>query len=165
MQYWIKALNDGIVRQSPLPPDMWGTWNGNNPAHAWVQYAWDQPVTLNETRIYFFNDQPAGSGIGVAPPKAWHLEYLKDGQWAPIAATYPTDMDRFNAVSFAPVTTTCLRAVFDASTKDGSNAAVAVQEWEALAPDAQPVKVATGPAPKGLPDEISLSTAFKESVL
>ena len=141
-QYWIKALNDGIVRQSPLPPDMWGTWNGNNPPQAWIQYAWDRPVTVNESRIYFFNDQPAGSGIGVAPPRAWHLEYLQDGQWQVINATYPIEMDGYNDVTFAPVTTTCLRAVFDASSKDGTSAAVAVQEWEALAPQAQRVEVA-----------------------
>ncbi len=151
VQYWIKALNDGIVRTSPLPPDMWGTWNGHNPAQAWIQYAWDKPVTLNGSRIYFFNDQPAGSGVGVAPPKAWHLEYLKGGRWQAIKATYTTDMERFNDVAFAPVTTTCLRAVFDASAKDGTNAAVAVQEWEALAPHPQTVKLA-GPAPgKGCP--------------
>ncbi len=42
----------------------------------------------------------------------------------------------------APVTTTCLRAVFDASTKDGTHAGVGVQEWEALTPQAAPVKLA-----------------------
>lgn len=141
-QYWIRALNDGIVRQSPLPPDMWGTWNGHNPPKSWVQYGWDAPVTLNGARLYFFNDQPAGSGIGVAVPKAWHLEYLKDGQWTPIAADYPVAENAFNTVSFTPITTTCLRAVFEASSKDGTYAGVAVQEWEALAPRPRPVKIA-----------------------
>lgn len=144
VQYWIHALNDGIVEESPLPPDMWGTWNGDNPPKPWVQYSWDTPVTLNGARIDFFNDQPAGSGVGVAVPKAWHLEYLNAGKWQAIAGTYPTESGQFNAVSFAPVTTTCLRAVFDASTADGTYAGVGVQEWEALAPTAQPVTLATG---------------------
>jgi hypothetical protein len=141
VQYWIKALNDGIVRPAPLPPDMWGTWTGNNPPHAWIQYSWDRPVTLDESRIWFFNDQPAGSGIGVGPPRAGPLEYLRDGRWRPIEAAYTTAMNRFNDVRFTPVTTTGLRAVFDASSKDASYAGVAVQEWEALTPRPRMVRV------------------------
>jgi hypothetical protein len=40
VQYWIKALNNGIVRENPLPPDMWGSWTPNNPAHQWSEYQW-----------------------------------------------------------------------------------------------------------------------------
>src|SRR3546814_1435004 len=32
VQYWIRALNDGKVRKNPLPPEMWGSWTGKNPA-------------------------------------------------------------------------------------------------------------------------------------
>lgn len=148
-QYWIKALNDGIVKQSPLPPDMWGTWNGNNPAKSWIEYRWDAPVTLTGSRIYFFNDQPAGAGVGVAVPAAWHLEYLAAGKWQTVkAANYPVATGKYNDVAFFPITTTCLRAVFDASTKDGTHAGVAVQEWEALTPEANPVKLAGAQAGK-----------------
>ncbi|HWU50493.1 MAG TPA: family 43 glycosylhydrolase [Asticcacaulis sp.] len=151
VQYWIKALNDGVVRQSPLPPDMWGTWNGHNPPQPWIQYGWDKPVTLNGSRIWFFNDQPAGAGDGVAVPRAWRLDYLKDGVWTPIPAAYPTLEDAWNTVSFAPITTTCLRAVFEASSKDGSYAGVGVQEWEALAPEVQSVRLAAPGATGGCP--------------
>ena len=47
VQYWIKALNDGIVRENPLPPDMWGSWSRHNPPHQWIEYAWSRPETLN----------------------------------------------------------------------------------------------------------------------
>jgi hypothetical protein len=43
-------------------------------------------------------------------------------------------MRRFLDVSFAPIRTQCLRAVFEASGQDGKYAAVAVEEWEALTP-------------------------------
>lgn len=135
VQYWIAALNDGKVRANPLPPEMWGTWNANNPKQAWVEYRWDQPVTINGTRIQFFADQPAGSGIGVAPPAAWHLEYW-DGGWKPVSAVYGTTPGIFQQAGFAPVTTRCLRAVFDAS-GTGPHAGVGVQEWEVLAPAAR----------------------------
>lgn len=142
LQYWKKALNDGIVRANPLPPDMWGTWTGNNPPESWVAYLWSQPVRFNATRIRFWNDQPAGSGIGVAPPKDWHLEYCDGKDWKAVEATspYATDTDHFVEVSFKPVTTKCLRAVFTASSASGSTAGVAVEEWETLAETAMVIE-------------------------
>lgn len=139
VQYWIGALNDGIVRSAPLPPDMWGSWTGANPPRPWVEYRWAAPVTLTESRIRFFADQPAGSGEGVAPPAAWHLEYWNKG-WKPVAGArgYGTRTDRFETVRFPAIRTRCLRAVFDASSHGGSVAGVGVEEWEALAPDAAP---------------------------
>ncbi|WP_031236578.1 family 43 glycosylhydrolase [Asticcacaulis sp. AC460] len=147
VQYWLRALNDGKVRMAPLPPDMWATWTPDNPKQQWAQYNWDQPVVLNGARIQFWGDQPAGSGVGVAPPKAWHLEYWTGSAWSAIAAEYPT-ADGFNSVSFAPVTTKCLRAVFDASTDGKTFAAVAAQEWEALTPEATVVTPVKGMASK-----------------
>ncbi|WP_404337651.1 family 43 glycosylhydrolase [Sphingomonas sp. MMS12-HWE2-04] len=137
LQYWIGALNDGKVRANPLPPEMWGTWNGKNPQNAWVEYRWRKPVTIDGSRIYFFADQPAGSGIGVAPPASWHLEYW-DGAWKPVAAAggYGAVPGAFQDVRFAPVTTRCLRAVFDASRANGTSAGLGVEEWEVLAPRA-----------------------------
>lgn len=138
VQYWLRALNDGKVHANPLPPDTWGTWSPNNPAQQWALYQWDKPVTLNGARIRFWADHPAGAAEGVAPPRAWHLEYWTGSGWAAVAGAsgYPAGMDGFNAVSFAPVTTRCLRAVFDASGDGKTWAAVAAQEWEALAPEA-----------------------------
>jgi hypothetical protein len=148
VQYWTKALNDGIVRPAPLPPDMWGTWIGNqNPAQPWIAYLWTRAVSLNGSRIYFWNDHPAGSGDGVAPPKSWHLEYCSGKDWLPVKATsaYGTATNRWVAVSFEPVTTRCLRAVFDASSSGSATAAVAVQEWEALAVNPMEIVLPTQP--------------------
>lgn len=153
VQYWIGALNDGVVHANPLPPDMWGSWTGKHSAGQWLEYQWDKPVTLNGARIRFWNDQPAGSGVGVAPPKTWRLEYWTKGVWQPVKvrAVYGTAADRFNAVTFAPVTTRCLRAVLDASSDGKTYAALAVQEWEALAPQATKVTVALRNAPAASP--------------
>jgi hypothetical protein len=136
VQYWIKALNDGIIRANPLPPDMWCTWTPHNPATQWIEYDWDHPVTLNETRIYFWDDHPAGANEGVAPPASWTLEYWNGSDWLPVpnATAYTTDLGRFNEVRFDTVTTARLRATFRASGGDGHYAAVAVQEWETLTP-------------------------------
>jgi hypothetical protein len=136
VQYWIKSLNDGVVRPNPLPPDMWSSWTQHNPATQWIQYEWAKPVTLAGSRIVFWSDHRAGSSVGVASPAAWHLEYQSAGQWRTVsnATGYASTVGSFVDVTFDRATTRCLRAVFDASGGDPQYAAVAVQEWEALAP-------------------------------
>jgi len=148
VQYWIKSLNDGSTRNAPLPPDLWGSWSPNNPASQWIEYRFDKPVALDGARIRFWGDQPAGSGIGVAPPKSWRMEYW-DAGWKPVREPkgFGTGVDDFEAAAFAPVTTRCVRAVFDASSAGGTYAGLAVQEWEVLAPTIQPPGVGSGSAP------------------
>jgi hypothetical protein len=139
LQYWINALNDGIVRENPLPPDMWGSWTPSNPPSQWIQYTWSKPVTFDASTMVFWADHPAGADEGVAPPAAWHLEYWSNGRWKPVAnaGVYGTDVGSPVSVTFTPVTTPCLRAVFEASGAGSRHAALAVQEWEALAPKAE----------------------------
>lgn len=149
VRFWIKALNDGITKPSPLPPDMWGSATTDNPDHQWIEYRWDQPVTVNGSRIWFWADQPAGSETGTAPPQDWQLFYW-DGDWKPISSreAYGTAPGQFQDVDFPPITTRCLRAVLNASGKNGRYAGLAVQEWEVLAPEAQePRQSGVQPAP------------------
>lgn len=150
VRYWLAALNDGIVRAIPLPPDMWGSRAG--PARQWIAYRWDAPVTLNGARMRFWADQAVGSRTGIAPPKRWWLEYW-DGSWKPIrgARGYGTGVDGFESASFKPVTTRCLRAVFETSGDARGHAGVAVQEWVALAPHKQAVVTRNPAAPPAPP--------------
>jgi hypothetical protein len=150
VQYWIKALNDGIVRSNPLPPDMWASWTPHNPPSQWIQYEWAKAITLDGSRILFWSDHRKGANVGVAPPAAWRLEYFSGGKWLPVAnaSGYPTTMGSFVDVNFDPVTTRCLRAVFNASGDGQQYAAIAVEEWEALAP-----ALVTPSALKGLTPE------------
>jgi len=137
LQYWLQSINDEKFPDDPLPPQMWATWKHDQiPARAWLQYAWDQPVLLNGARLWFWADHPAGAQEGVAPPAAFHLEYAKGGRWLPVEIVHHDTVraGKFVAVDFKPIATACLRAVFDASAKNGNVAAVAVEEFEALAP-------------------------------
>ncbi|WP_083949470.1 family 43 glycosylhydrolase [Herbidospora yilanensis] len=146
-QYWIKSLNDEIVRPNPLPPDMWGTWTGNNPPQQWAQYTWDQPMRISGSQIDFWNDSAQGTGVGVAAPASWKIQYwnLATNQWAdvPNPSGYPTSTSGFQNTNFDPVTTTQVRATFNASTNGSTYSGVAVEEWKILA--AQPDSV-TPPA-------------------
>jgi hypothetical protein len=136
VQYSIKALNDGTVRPNPLPPDMWASWTPHNPPSQWIQYEWAKPVTLDASRILFWSDHRDGANVGIAPPTAWHLEYFSGEKWLPVAnaTRYPVTKGSFVDVKFDSVTTRCFRALFNASGDGLKYAAVAVQEWEALAP-------------------------------
>jgi hypothetical protein len=149
VQYWLRAVNDGKVRLNPLPPDMWATWSPTRPPRQWILYEWEQPETLTGSSIHFWGDHPAGSGIGVAPPKSWRLEYWNGAGWTPVQATspYTTIPGTDNRVDFTPVTTRCLRAVFEASTDGATFAAVALQEWEAWSTNLRPPRK---PSVKGI---------------
>ncbi|KAF9890097.1 hypothetical protein FE257_006258 [Aspergillus nanangensis] len=142
VQYWIKALNDGVVRVNPLPPDMWCSYNGEaSPASTALTYTWDQDVQLNGVRMILFSDQPAGSNIGVPPPASWYVEYLdSDASWTRVAnaTAYPVDVtDSPEEVSFNVVTTSAIRATLLASGDGSQYGGVGIKEWEALAPEAQ----------------------------
>lgn len=149
LQYRLAALNDGVIYPAPLPPDMWGSWNGRGDvALGWVQYRWDAPVTIDGVRVKFWGDRPAGSGEGVAPPRGWHLEVGEGGRWRRLAtpAVPAARTDAAVALRFRPVTTRCLRLVLDASTDGKTYAAFGIEEWEVLSPKRVGAP-ATPPAP------------------
>lgn len=136
-QYWVEAVHDGKTREAILPPEMWGNWTDRNDRPGdHLQYSWQTPQKLSGTRAWFWTDSPPGSDAGTAPPASWRIDYWANGRWRPVKASgaYPVDAtNRFVEVGFAPVTTTCLRLVMQASGKGGRSAALGVQEWEALA--------------------------------
>jgi hypothetical protein len=86
------------------------TWWDHLGTAEWVQYAWTSPVTVTGTQVYWYDDTGHGQ---CRVPASWHVEYLTGGAWQPVtgASAYGTAVDAFNAVTFAPVTTTGLRVV------------------------------------------------------
>ncbi|KAG8630767.1 hypothetical protein KVT40_002386 [Elsinoe batatas] len=142
IQYWVAALNNQKAPANPLPPDYWSSYAGtSSPASSTLVYTWPAPVTLNGASMVFFADQPAGSSVGVAPPRVWRLEYQDaSGAWVAVRNTtaYVTAVtDSPAEVRFEEVRTGALRAVLEASGGAGGYAGVGVKEWEALAPVAQ----------------------------
>ncbi|KAH6683638.1 glycosyl hydrolase family 43 protein [Plectosphaerella plurivora] len=142
IQYWIAALNDERILQSPLPPDYWSSWAGDrSPQRNVLTYTWDQAVRLNGVAMSFFADSPAGSNVGVAPPAEWYVEFLNaSGAWERLAATsaggYVTAVSNTPAeVSFREVETTSLRATLVASGSGSTFAAVGVKEWFVFSPE------------------------------
>jgi hypothetical protein len=82
------------------------TWWDHKGTIEWVQYDFNSPRTLSASSVYWFDD-----GAGCRLPKSWRLLYKEGDQWKPVEATSPygVERDRFNMVSFKPVSTTALR--------------------------------------------------------
>ncbi|KAI8650882.1 hypothetical protein NCS57_01423400 [Fusarium keratoplasticum] len=142
IQYWIAALNDGRIKETPLPPDYWSSYAGErSPETNVLTYTWDKAVKLNGVAVSFFADQPAGSNIGVPPPASWYVEYATgSGSWAKVSAkgSYPTEPS-FDPpeVSFDTISTTSLRLTVKASGGSGQFGGVGIHEWFAYAPTAE----------------------------
>jgi hypothetical protein len=126
------ALNDGRALTAVLPPDLWGNYRGttsSNPSD-WVMYEWEAPVRTASVGIQFHRDSN-----WIRSPASWVVEYRDaDGDWRPVeGAEYPTATDVWHTVSFAPVTTTALRATFRGLDDGAYVHSVAVSEWEVYA--------------------------------
>ncbi len=166
----VDAVNDGKAAffSGGNQTDLWGTWTGNEPATRWLQYTFDQPVRVDRTSIDFWYDSTTG-GSGVAVPQGWHLQHWDPaagggaGAWAdvPDPSAFGTTRDETNEVTFGAVTTTRLRATFDALQGSGGRySAVGVSEWRVFAAEAasvDPVHVRTtvGDLP-ALPDAVDV---------
>jgi DUF1680 family protein len=84
--------------------DWWPTFGSTE----WLQYDFPKVSTVSETQVFWFDD--TGSG-GVKVPANWRLLYKDGDQWKPVEnpSGYTVERDKWNVVSFKPVTTTAVR--------------------------------------------------------
>ena len=82
-------------------------------------------ATVSEAQVYWFDDTGRG---GVRVPASWKLTYRDGESWKPVETTgaYGVERNRYNVVSFKPVTTTALRLELQAQ----PNVSVGIQEWK-----------------------------------
>ena len=74
----------------------------------WVQYTFDGSHTVSRSKVYWYDDGPFG---GCRVPVAWKLYYKEGTEWKPVNAKtpYTTAKDKYNTITFDPVTTTALK--------------------------------------------------------
>jgi uncharacterized protein len=90
----------------------------------WVQYDFEQPQTVSEVQVYWFDD----TGVGECRiPRDWKLLYRVDDQWLPVTGVsqYPVTLDQYDRVTFEPVTTPSLR--LEVRLQEGWSAGI--HEW------------------------------------
>ena len=149
----------------------WGNWgqqlNGTSPVRAaWIQYAWDSPVRLASTDIYWYDDN---GGVRRPTATTWAIESSTNGtDWTPVeltnGSTYANALNAnaYNHVDFAPITAKFLRIrVFGVM---GTGAGSGVLRWrtngEEVESVRQPVliRTTTGNVPT-LPSKLDVTYA------
>jgi hypothetical protein len=85
------------------------TWWDHKGTAEWVQYDLPKMRRVWRVEVYWFDDRSTGGGCRA--PQSWRLLYREGEQWKPVrtGAEFTTQIDRFNTVSFQPVTTNGLR--------------------------------------------------------
>jgi DUF1680 family protein len=92
--------------------DWWpeGTAAGeaNRVTSGWIEYTFEKPAMVSESELYWFDDAPGGR---VRVPASWRILYKDGAGWKPVenAGAWGVEKDRYNRVSFKPVTTSALR--------------------------------------------------------
>jgi DUF1680 family protein len=73
---------------------------------AWIQYDFSRPAKVSSVEVYWKEDKHY-----CVLPEAWHVLYRDGHAWKPVQSsdTYGVERDKFNKVSFSPVTTSGLR--------------------------------------------------------
>src|SRR5262249_46661304 len=107
----LAALNDGLLPKSSNDhgiPRM--TWWDHRGTDEWVAYRFARAEEVSTCAVYWFADSGVGS---CRVPAGWRLLWRDGDEWRPVKLTkggeYGTAPDRFNRVTFEPVTTRELR--------------------------------------------------------
>ena len=121
----VKALNDQFEpADSKDQSTNYLHWWPAKDTTEWVQYDFDKPYTISESKVYWYDDKPWG---GCDLPASWKLYYKKEDEWLPVKNTsdYEIAKDKYNTVHFEPVTTTGLRMIVQLPKNDASG----IHEW------------------------------------
>jgi len=103
-----RAINDGEEPASSSDPTAYFDWWPRRGTAEWVEYTFEKPATVSQTEVYWFDDTGRGE---CRVPKSWHILYREGNEWKPVenVEPYGVDKDRYNEVTFKPVTTSGLR--------------------------------------------------------
>jgi DUF1680 family protein len=120
-----RTINDGEEPTASNDSSSYFDWWPTNGSNEWVEYAFAKSSTVSEAELYWFDDTGRG---GVRVPASWRLLYKDGDQWKPVegASSYGVDKDKFNKVTFKPVTTTAMRL----EVKMQPNVSAGIQEWK-----------------------------------
>jgi len=109
----IRAVNDGIEPKNSIDHSIPRfTWWDHQGTTEWIQLDLAEPTEVSSVEVYWFDDTGRGQ---CRVPESWSLLYRNaDGDdWKPIKtkdnADFGIEKDRFNRVTFAPVTAGALR--------------------------------------------------------
>ena len=91
----------------------------------WVQYTFEEPMSVSKVSVYWFDDTGAGE---CRIPSSWKLQYLSNDTWKDIKTfdSFGIAADKFNTVNFNEITTTSLRIIVQLQ----ENYSGGILEWQ-----------------------------------
>ncbi|MDR3717957.1 MAG: glycoside hydrolase family 127 protein [Bryobacteraceae bacterium] len=103
-----RAINDGEEPRASNDADGFFDWYPSKGTVEWAEYDFGRTVPVGETSVYWFDDTGAGE---CRVPKSWRVLYRDGAEWKPVenSQAYTSGKDRYNTISFKPVSTTGLR--------------------------------------------------------
>jgi hypothetical protein len=111
------------------------TWSRSHGTREWVQYDFASAQAVSSVEVYWAErpaearpaERSAPAATPVQLPASWSVEYRDGEQWKGVefSGPYGVAADRFNHVSFAPVTTSALRLTVQLA----SDATAGIYEW------------------------------------
>ena len=103
-----RAINDGEEPASSNDPTSYFDWWPTKGTSEWAEYAFEKPATISEVEVYWFDDTGRGE---VRVPASWRVLYRDGDQWKTVenGEAYGVERDKYNKVTFKPVTTSGLR--------------------------------------------------------
>jgi hypothetical protein len=121
-----RAINDGDDPKSSDDASSYFDWWPRRGTSEWAELAFAKPSTVSEVAIYWFDDTGRGQ---VRVPASWRLFYRDGDAWKPVTTSdaYGVEKDRYNRLTFSPMTTTGLRLEVSAQPQWS----VGIQEWKA----------------------------------
>jgi len=156
----LATVNDGAVAPAAggrggrgAPPVVAAIFQGGaDGGPQWIQYTFPHAETVSEAAVYWAgaaeNTARGQAQPSAQAPRSWRILYQAGNEWRPVQATTPygAEAAKFNAVKFAPVSTSAMRLEFDVA----PNASVGVTEWR------------VGPERTvALPQDLSVSESFQ----
>jgi DUF1680 family protein len=119
------AVNDGEEPASSADQASTFDWWPKRGSTEWVEYAFEKPSTVSRLGVYWADDSGRGR---VRVPASWRVLYRTDAGWAPLQTgdQYGVARDRFNVVTWAPITTTGLRLEVTMQPEFSAG----IQEWK-----------------------------------
>ncbi len=103
-----RAINDGEEPASSSDPTSYFDWWPAKGTTQWAELAFAKTETVSEVEVYWFDDTGRGE---VRVPASWRILYKNGDQWTPVESegAYGVEKDKYNKVTFKPVTTSGLR--------------------------------------------------------
>ena len=119
-----RMINDGEEPRSSSDSSSYFDWWPRKGATEWVEYVFDKAATVSQVELYWFDDTGRGE---VRVPASWRLLYKEGDQWKPVETgdAYGVEKDRYNRLTFNPVTTGGLRLEVIMQ----PNWSAGIQEW------------------------------------